>query len=514
VKFNSVKTLGLVVKLAGLGLINGFAMWAIPLLMKNHTYGFAAYFIFSTLVLDVIFFSKRKFIPAKYIAPGVLLLLLFQVYPSIYTGYVAFTNYSTGHIIDKKTAIDEIISNSYQATGNGASIPMQVAKDQTSGALTLLLNIPGVGVEAGTSRGATPIPKSDVTLDSQGNILTVAGYKILSADESSNQTDAISAIKVPGPNHSVYVANDYVSANQEIQTLSYDSSKDTITDSKTGDVYKPDSNGEMKDSAGNILQPGWTANVGWRNFSYVIHDKTFRQPLLDVILWTFTFAFLVVSTTFFAGLLLGLALNHPKLRAKKIYRSLLIIPYAMPGVLSALVWVGMYNQDSGVINRMFGSHIPWLTSPWWAKAAILIQQLWAGSPYMFLIATGAIQALPAEVLEAAEVDGATPRQVFSKIKLPLVLMTLSPLLIASFAYNFSNFNAIYLLTGGGPLMTKAGGLAGSTDILISYTYKLAFNTGEGANYGLASTVSFLNFLLVAGLSLYGFSKSKTMENMN
>lgn len=186
----------------------------------------------------------------------------------------------------------------------------------------------------------------------------------------------------------------------------------------------------------------------------------------------------------------------------------------MPGVLAALVWVGMYNQDTGVINRMFGIHVPWLTSPWWAKAAILIQQLWAGSPYMFLIATGAIQALPSEVLEAASVDGASPRQVFTKIKLPLVLLTLSPLLIASLAYNFSNFNAVYLLTGGGPLMQNSGGLAGSTDILISYTYKLAFNSGEGSNYGLASTVSFLNFLLVASLSLYGFSKSRTMENMN
>ena len=497
-----------------MGSINGFALWAIPLLLRNHTYGFAAYFIFATFVLDVVYFSRRKFIPAKYIAPGVLLLMLFSVYPSIYTGYVAFTNYSTGHIIDKKTAVSEIVANSYQSLGDATPIPMTVAKDAASGELTLLLTLPQVGPEAGNAKGLTPLAADSVTQESKGVITAAKGYTILTSDQANNETDALTALKVPGPNGSVYVANDLQSAQQEVQSLKYDAATDTITDIQSGATYKPDSNGEMKSAAGTILQPGWTQVVGWRNFSYVIHDKNFRQPLFQVLWWTFAFAILVVTTTFFAGLALGLALNHPKLRAKKLYRSLLIIPYAMPGVLAALVWVGMYNQDTGVINRMFGIHVPWLTSPWWAKAAILLQQLWAGSPYMFLIATGAIQALPSEVLEAASVDGASPRQVFTKIKLPLVLLTLSPLLIASLAYNFSNFNAIYLLTGGGPLMQNSGGLAGSTDILISYTYKLAFSTGEGANYGLASTVSFLNFILVASLSMYGFSKSRTMENMN
>jgi arabinogalactan oligomer / maltooligosaccharide transport system permease protein len=497
-----------------MGLINGFALWSIPLLLKNHTYGFAAYFLFAAIVLDIIYFSSRRLIPAKYIAPGVLLLLIFSVYPALYTGYVAFTNYSTGHIIDKETAINQIVANSFDVVGNEDPIPMKVAKDKASGELTLLMSFPKDGVKAGNSKGLTPLTADSVVVDSSGAVISAKGYTLLSQDEIDANTDAITAVKIPGPNGSVYLTQDLVSALHEVQSLTYDAKSDTIRNISTGDTYRPDKNGEMVNAAGNILQPGWTEVIGWRNFSHVIHDKSFRQPLLSVLWWTFAFAIIVVTSTFFTGLLLGLALNHPKLRAKKIYRSLLIVPYAMPGVLSALVWVGMYNQDSGVINRIFGLHIPWLTSPWWAKAAILIQQLWAGSPYMFLIATGAIQALPSEVLEAAEVDGASPRQVFSKIKLPLVLLTLSPLLIASLAYNFSNFNAIYLLTGGGPLMQNSGGLAGSTDILISYTYKLAFNGGEGTNYGLASTVSFFNFLLVASLSLYGFSKSRSMENLN
>jgi arabinogalactan oligomer/maltooligosaccharide transport system permease protein len=235
--------------------------------------------------------------------------------------------------------------------------------------------------------------------------------------------------------------------------------------------------------------------------------------MIQVLTWTFIFAFLVVLTTFFAGFLLALTFNHPKLKAKKIYRSLIIVPYAMPGVLSMLTWRGMYNEDNGIINRIIGSELPWLSDPTLAKAAVLITQLWAGTPYMFLICTGAIQALSSEVLEAAQVDGASPSKIFWKIKLPLVLYSLTPLLIASYAYNFSNFNAIYLLTGGGPQIIESGGIAGHTDILISYTYRLAFTAGKGNDYGLASAVSFLNFAIIAIISVYGFRKSRSVENM-
>ena len=174
----------------------------------------------------------------------------------------------------------------------------------------------------------------------------------------------------------------------------------------------------------------------------------------------------------------------------------------------------MYNEENGIINRVLGHQLPWLSDPTLAKVAILITQLWAGTPYMFLICTGAIQALSSEVIEAAQVDGASPRTVFWRIKLPLVLYSLTPLLIASYAYNFSNFNAIYLLTGGGPQIIESGGIAGHTDILISYTYRLAFTAGKGNDYGLASAVSFLNFFIIATISIYGFRKSKTVESMS
>jgi arabinogalactan oligomer/maltooligosaccharide transport system permease protein len=133
---------------------------------------------------------------------------------------------------------------------------------------------------------------------------------------------------------------------------------------------------------------------------------------------------------------------------------------------------------------------------------------------MFLITTGAIQAIPKEVVEAAEIDGASVFKSFRMIKLPLVMRTLAPLLVASMAMALNNFGAIYLLTGGGPTFPNTNGNAGATDILISYTYKLACNGQEGNNYGLASALSTLNFILVGGISIYGLRRMKTMEGIN
>jgi len=145
-----------------------------------------------------------------------------------------------------------------------------------------------------------------------------------------------------------------------------------------------------------------------------------------------------------------------------------------------------------------------------ARVAVILVNLWLGFPYFYLISSGSLQAIPSELLEAAAIDGANPRQIFRKITLPLLLQILSPLLIASFAFNFNNFNLIFLLTGGGPRNELDGEIAGATDILISYTYKIAFGSGT-QDLGLASAISLIIFILVASISLYSLRKSKVLE---
>ena len=234
-----------------------------------------------------------------------------------------------------------------------------------------------------------------------------------------------------------------------------------------------------------------------------------RGPFFTVFIWTIIFASLTVLTTFAVGLVLALVLDKP-LFGKRLYRSILILPYAIPSLISILVWGGIFNRDYGAINQLLGLEIAWFEDASFARFAVIMVNLWLGFPYFYLISSGALQAIPNELNEAAAIDGANGRQIFSKITLPLLLQILTPLLIASFAFNFNNFNLIYLLTGGGPRDESAGEIAGATDILISYTYNIAFGSYI-QDLGLASAISVIIFFIVASISMFGIRRSKVLE---
>ncbi|MFM8190715.1 MAG: ABC transporter permease subunit, partial [Candidatus Nanopelagicus sp.] len=217
-------------------------------------------------------------------------------------------------------------------------------------------------------------------------------------------------------------------------------------------------------------------------------------------------------TQFSLGLLVAMAMNKP-IKGRRIYRSIFILPYAIPSIMSILVWGGMFNTEFGAINALLGTEIAWFQNATFARVAVILVNLWLGFPYFYLITSGAMQAIPGELSEAAAIDGASPRQVFTKITLPLLLKIVTPLLIASFAFNFNNFNLIFLLTGGGPRNELDGQIAGATDILISYTYKIAFGTNV-QDLGLASAISVIIFIIIASISLYGVRKSKVLESFS
>ena len=197
-------------------------------------------------------------------------------------------------------------------------------------------------------------------------------------------------------------------------------------------------------------------------------------------MWTITWALLSVGTTFAVGLFLALLLNDPYLRFRRLYRSLLILPYAVPAFISALIWQGLYHTEFGVINRalqlLFDVRVPWLQDPFYAKVALVILNLWLGFPYMMIVCLGALQSINNEMYEAALVDGATTWQQFRYVTMPLLMVSVAPLLVSSFSFNFNNFSVIYLLTRGRPPIPGAQTPAGHTDILISYTYRLAFES--------------------------------------
>ena len=165
------------------------------------------------------------------------------------------------------------------------------------------------------------------------------------------------------------------------------------------------------DADGERLAQGWKVDVGFDNFARVLTDPTISGHFLGTLVWNFAFAIGSVAGTFALGMAVALALHSPAdARHQRSTGSLLILPYAMPSFAMLLVWRDMFNRDFGLINQLFGLDVDWFGQPWHGPARGHPGQLWLGFPYMFLVATGALQAIPRELTEAASIDGATPWQ--------------------------------------------------------------------------------------------------------
>jgi maltose/maltodextrin transport system permease protein len=222
-------------------------------------------------------------------------------------------------------------------------------------------------------------------------------------------------------------------------------------------------------------------------------------------------------TVFFAtavGMTLAVVLNWEALKYRTLYRTLLFLPYAVPGFISILVFKGLFNQNFGEINAILdavlGVRPAWFSDPFLAKSMLLIVNTWLGYPYIMILCTGLIKAIPADLYEASAIAGAKPLTNFFRITAPLIARPLTPLLISAFAFNFNNFVLISLLTDGRPDYLNTKLPAGQTDILVSYTYRIAF-TDAGANFGLAAAISTLIFLMVAILSLANLKLAQVNE---
>lgn len=499
---------GLIVKLILLAVVNALGLWGLPIMFAKPDYPFAVATIVALIVIDVVYLSPRRFVPAKYLVPGTFFLLIFVVYPVLYTVYISTTNYGTGNILTKEQAVSQIEVNSVIATDDAIRYQMQVlGEGSVDGDLAFLLTDPDGSVFLGTEDDLVAVAPEQLV--EQGSRTSVVGYVALNLRAAQDRVDEIRDFRVPSPQGDI-VNDGFTAAFVQVQRLRFDSATNTMVDTVDGTVYTVET-GYFVNEEGRRLVPGWRTSVGLDNYTRLFTDSRVLGPFLRVFVWTFIFATMSVLTTFALGLLLAMVFHNPRMKGKKLYRALIIIPYALPSFMTALVWRGMFNQQFGVINRWLGMSIPWLDGQWLPYLSILTVNLWLGYPYMFLVCTGALQSIPEDLNEAAYVDGATGTKAFRRITFPLLLIAVSPLLIASFAFNFNNFNLIYLLTEGRPSIP--GSVAGRTDILISYTFKLAFAGGRGADYGFASAVSFIIFLIVAAISAFSFRYTKAFEEV-
>lgn len=501
----------MIVKIALLSVVNALAVWAAYVLLDRRHWIALAVLVAATVAVDFLYFGARRTLPAKFMIPATIFMLAFQVVPIFYTIQVALTNYSTGHILGKQDAIEQIELTSLQPPANARTYTMAPARD-AAGTLVLILQDQASGATfVGTEKGLRPLRKRDVAAGALG-ITAARGYTIVKGAELFAMDAQLRAFRVPTAGRSAISPQTISTAAELEPTLRYDARRGVFVRISDGKVFRDNGKGSFRAGA-QELEPGWKTGVGFANFSRIIHNPLVRGPFLQIFAWTFAFAVLVVFLSFSVGLFLAIVLNKSGMRFQRFYRSMVLIPWAMPGFLSLLVWQGLLNDDFGVVNRLFRLDIPWLFDANWAKVSVTMVSFWLTVPYFFLVSMGALQSIPAELTEAAHVDGGGPIAIFRRVTLPLVLVVTTPLLIASFAFNFNNFNNIYLLTGGGPTQPNQP-VAGSTDILISYTYKLAIAAGKGSDYALASAVSIIIFVIVAVISAVSFTRTKALENLN
>jgi arabinogalactan oligomer/maltooligosaccharide transport system permease protein len=251
----------------------------------------------------------------------------------------------------------------------------------------------------------------------------------------------------------------------------------------------------------NTGQPLTQLWVGLENYAHILSDfsittrapdgsrvfnyQNFYWTLAFTIVWTVTNVAIGVTV----GLFLALILNTTGLKLRPIYRVLLILPWAMPNYITALIWKGMFHRQFGVINQMIqifgGRPISWFDTPFTSFLTVLSTNGWLSFPFMMVISLGALQSIPGEIYEAARVEGASRWQQFRAITLPSLKPALIPAIIISVVWTFNMFNIIFLVSEGEP--------AHSTEILITQAYKFAF---QQYRYGYAAAYAVIIFLIL------------------
>lgn len=527
---------GFWVKVIGLAVFDAIVLAVIPSLIEQSATVALISILIGTIGINIIFLSARAY-PYRWLVPGVVFLAILMVWPIIFSVYVAFTNWSTGNFLTKGQVIEQLTQGGLQLIEPEGAPTLDMLWFETEpGVFRMYVRNPDTN-EAffGLPRTvADPIP-DEPTLDD------LTGATIVDDDgdgipESIDGIEAINQFAVAQriPDIDRYVL-DIPGGEARARTLStarlaqtrfvYDAETDTMFDRLNNENCVEDDAAYR--CAGTRISPGWREVIGFGNITKVATDPGFRDPFVRVFTWNVIFAILVVFFQFLFGLGLALAFQDPKMRFKRLYRSLLIVPYAAPAFIALIIWRGMLNRSFGQVNRALeglGSFfsfglwdldvaIPWLTDPFWAKVAVILVTVWGGIPYFFLINSGALQSIPKELTEAARVDGAAGPQVFRKVTFPLLMVSIAPLLIASFSFNFNNFLNIFLITQGGPPLTQYAVPVGETDILISFTFDLAVESGRGALYGLASALTIFIFFIVATIAAFSFRFTKRLESI-
>lgn len=258
--------------------------------------------------------------------------------------------------------------------------------------------------------------------------------------------------------------------------------------------------------------------IGLDNFRTVLDfNGAFGKTFWPILGWTLTWAVFATFLNYILGMLLAILINHRSVKAKGFWRFCFILSIATPQFVTLLTMRTLL-QPNGAVNvllREMGllasdAALPFFTDATWARVTIILVNIWVGVPYTLLTTTGILQNIPAELYEAAKVDGANARVTFLKITLPYMLFVTAPTLITAFINNINNFNVIYLLSGGAPATLEYyRGTAGKTDLLVTWLYKL---TIDNKDYCYGAVIGILTFVISVVLSLIAYRRTAAYKN--
>lgn len=508
-----------------IGVLNGYAT------MLMYARGEIAFALLTLIVtvLALLIFGSKKMYAHRYIYPGVVGMILFILFPLVYTVGLSLTNYSAKNQLSFERAQAVLLAQTYQSgahypftlyVNNEGAEPsyrmvVESESNQQNGSVTTWITptftLPTSPTTDTKVLRLEPTATTDI-VGEKAPLKTVIAHRAL-LGELTLRLPNDDEIRMSGLRQFAAITPLYTRQSDQI----------TLHNNRTGELLKPNQElgfyqvvNEQGEFVGETISPGFIVGVGTQNFERVWQDEGIKAPFISIFIWTIIFSVATVILTAVIGLVLASVVQWEALKGRAIYRVLLILPYAVPAFISILIFKGLFNQSFGEINMVleaiFGISPAWFSDPLLAKIMVVIVNTWLGFPYMMILCMGMLKAIPDDLYEASAIDGASFMTNFTRITMPLMIKPLTPLLIASFAFNFNNFVLIQLLTAGGPNRIGISEPAGYTDLLVNYTYRIAFEGAGGQDFGLASAIATLIFFLVGALALLNLRVSKVAQD--
>ena len=490
-----------ILRLAGTALFCFFGCWFMFLLFRD---GFVPLGIFvGAAVCFVTMIMLRKTLTAwRWLAAGIVMAFMFTVYPIFYTVYLSFTNMGGGHLLTKTQAIQRLSREMYNPDDGGS---WEWTAYRRGNDYLLLLHHdndyftvrPGRVLEPFSFTGSRPAQ--------------IDGYSVLNSVERMQSLTTLQEIEFGQVPYIIKIITGSEAAVQ-LPVYIYNSSEDTFTDQRNGEVYRPVT-GTFTSDRGNTLSPGFFVNIGLNNYSRFLSNPGYTQPIIRIIIWNICFSLFSVLISFGVGMMIAILFDD--LKYKRIIRTLLILPYPIPVLVSIMIWRALLNDNLGLVTTLlyniFGTSPQFFTVTGWTRFALIMLNVYLSYPYFYILTSGALRSIPGDLFEAAAIDGAGSFTVLRKITLPMVMRILAPLLIASFTFNFNNFTLVWTFNSGLPAIADAAVTMGHTDLLISFIYRLAFSMSSAPDYGFAASITVMLFVIVTLMVVFQTWNTKTIK---